>query len=334
MRLTRSPKQALLPGMAILVTGGAGYIGSAFVERLREAGESVVVVDDLSTGHRDALAADVPLYVGGIGDRVLVEKLVDDHEVDICVHFAGLIVVSESVLDPLRYYAANVAEGIALLETLTRAGVRRMVFSSSAAVYGAPKSTPISESHECMPESPYGRTKMLFEQCLGDVASAVGGAHVALRYFNAAGATRGARERHEPETHLIPNALKTAMGIQSVLKLFGTDFPTRDGTAERDYVHVADLAEAHLQAVHYLRTGGASCVLNLGGGTGTTVREVVSVVERVTGRRVPIIEEARRAGDPARLVADISKAREVLGWRPTRSDLACIVESAWRGLHA
>ncbi len=252
--------------MTILVAGGAGYIGSAFVERLRAEGEAVVVLDDLSTGHRDAVAAEVPLYVGRVGDRALVEELVAAHGVDVCVHFAGLIVVSESVSEPLRYYSNNVGEGIALLEALTRGGVRRVVFSSTAAVYGAPTQTPTPESHGCRPESPYGQTKLAFERCLEDVTRAHQGAHVTLRYFNAAGATGGCRERHEPETHLIPNALRAALGLQPALRLFGTDFPTRDGTAERDYVHVADLADAHLKAVRYLRGGGASSVLNLGGG--------------------------------------------------------------------
>jgi UDP-glucose-4-epimerase GalE len=318
--------------MTTLVTGGAGYVGSAFVERLLVEGEPVVVLDDLSHGHRDALPAGVVLCVGRVGDTALVRRLVAEHRVDVCAHFAALIAVGESVAEPLRYYETNLAEGIALFAALQRAGVERVIFSSTAAVYGSPGQGSLTEDAPTHPESPYGRTKLALEHCLVDLAAATGLRHVTFRYFNAAGATAHCRERHEPETHLIPNALRAARGELPALRLFGTDFPTRDGTCERDYVHVADLADAHWRALRHLRAGGASLTLNLGGGVGHTVREVIAAVERVTGQRVPVRPEGRRPGDPARLVADIARARRVLGWCPEQSSLEAIIASAWRAL--
>lgn len=320
--------------MTTLVTGGAGYVGSAFVERLVAAGEPVVVLDDLSRGHRDAVPAGVTLAVGRAGDGALVRRIVAAHRVDVCAHFAAFTAVGESVADPLRYYQNNLAEGIALLEALTSAGVARVIFSSTAAVYGSSAGGLLAETAPLQPESPYGRTKLALERCLADLAAATGLRHATFRYFNAAGATAGCRERHEPETHLIPNALRAARGALPALRLFGEDFPTRDGTCERDYVHVADLAEAHWRALGHLRGGGGSLTLNLGGGVGHTVREVITAVERVTGRRVPVTVEGRRAGDPPRLVADIAAAARALGWRPKQSDLESVIASAWRALGA
>ncbi|MFO0603065.1 MAG: UDP-glucose 4-epimerase GalE [Polyangiales bacterium] len=316
--------------MTTLVTGGAGYVGSTFVERLLAEGEPVVVLDDLSRGHRDAVPAGATLCVGRVGDGELVKRVVAAHGVDACAHFAGFIAVGESVAEPLRYYENNLAEGVSLLGALVASGVGRVIFSSTAAVYGSPADGALTEDAPLRPENPYGRTKLAFERCLADVAAATGLRHVTFRYFNAAGATAGCRERHEPETHLVPNALRAARGELPALRLFGTDFPTRDGTCERDYVHVADLADAHWRALGHLRAGGASLTLNLGGGVGHTVREVIAAVARVTGRRVPVAEEGRRAGDPARLVADITRAGEALGWRPTQSELDAVIASAWR----
>lgn len=320
--------------MTTLVTGGAGYVGSAFVERLVAEGEPVVVLDDLSRGHRDAVPPGVALAVGRIDDADLVARLVAEHRVDACAHFAAFTAVGESVADPVRYYQNNLAGGIALLAALVSAGVGRVIFSSTAAVYGAAEHGALGEDAPLRPANPYGRTKLALERCLVDVAAATGLRHVTFRYFNAAGATAGCRERHDPETHLVPNALRAVAGELTALRLFGTDFPTRDGTCERDYVHVADLADAHWRALQHLRAGGASCTLNLGGGTGHTVREVIAAVERVTGRHVPVAEEGRRAGDPARLVADVARAKELLAWSPVRSSMDEVIASAWRAYSA
>ncbi len=320
--------------MSILVTGGAGYVASAFVERLVAEGEPVVVLDDLSRGHRDAVPEVVPFYTGSVGDKALVERIVAEHGVDLCAHFAALTSVGESVGAPLRYYQNNVVEGVALLGALAASGVERVILSSTAAVYAASVGGSLDEDAPLAPSSPYGRTKLALEGCLRDLAVATPMRHITFRYFNAAGATVGCRERHEPETHLIPNALRAARGEVDALHLFGTDFPTRDGTCERDYVHVADLADAHWRALRHLRGGGSSLTLNLGGGVGHTVREVVAMVERVTGRRLSVLEEGRRLGDPPSLVADTRRAREQIAWRPTHSDLEAIVASAWEALGA
>lgn len=315
--------------MTILVTGGAGYIGSAFVARCLGFREPVVVLDDLSTGHRDAVPEGVPFARGRVDDRELVRELVRRHGVDVCVHFAGFIDVAESVSDPLRYFANNTVATVALLEALVGEGVRRFVFSSTAAVYGEPERTPIPEDHPCRPASPYGRSKRMVEAMLSDLDRAVGMRAVTFRYFNAAGAYGDAVERHHPETHLIPNALAAAAGERDALVVHGEDFSTRDGTALRDYVHVGDLADAHLIAVERLREGMPSGLFNLGSGAGTTVREVIDAVERVTGRRVPCRVGPRRAGDVAALVADPRRAREVLGWSPVYPSIDAIVKTAW-----
>ncbi|HEY6555194.1 MAG TPA: UDP-glucose 4-epimerase GalE [Vicinamibacteria bacterium] len=320
--------------MAVLVTGGAGYIGSAFVELLRTSGESVVVLDDLSRGHKEALDPEVPLYVGSTGDRALVARIAREHALHACVHFAAFAYVGESVSEPGRYFDNNTVQAVSLVESLLDAGVPRVVFSSSCATYGVPRESPIPESHPQWPINPYGWSKFFVERMLESLDRARGLAFVALRYFNAAGATVKHGEHHEPETHLIPLVLQAAAGQRPHVSVFGGDYETPDGTAIRDYIHIADLAQAHLLALQHLRKGGPSQFLNLGNGTGYSVLEVVEAARRVTGRDVPVVMEPRREGDPPRLVGDARKAREVLGWKPREAALEGIVRSAWDWMQA
>jgi UDP-glucose 4-epimerase len=315
--------------MAVLVTGGAGYIGSVAVELLRAAGEPVVVVDDLERGHRDAVEAAVPFYQGQVGDRGLIGQIVRDHAISACMHFAALAYVGESVEAPRRYFENNVAQGIALLGALLDAGVRQFVFSSTCATYGEPEAVPIPERHPQRPTNPYGWSKFTIERVLESYDQAYGLRFVSLRYFNAAGATRTRGEHHDPEPHLIPLLLDTALGRRAAVSIFGQDYPTPDGTAVRDYVHVADLAQAHLLALQYLRNGGPSEFFNLGNGQGHSVLQVLESARRVTGRPIEARIEGRRAGDPARLVAAASKAERVLNWHPRHAALDDIVRSAW-----
>lgn len=316
--------------MAILVTGGAGYIGSVTVELLRAKGERVVVLDDLARGHRQAIDADIPFYQGRVGDRALSERIAKEHELESCVHFAALAYVGESVQDPSKYFENNMEQGIAFMGVLVKAGVRRVVFSSTCATYGEPEQVPISERTRQWPVNPYGWSKLLMERLLDSYDTAYGLKFVALRYFNAAGATEKCGEHHEPESHLIPNVLSAAAGEKLMVSVFGKDYPTPDGTAIRDYVHVADLADAHIRSLEHLRGGGKSDFLNLGTGHGYSVLEVIESARKVTGRDIEIRVEAARAGDPARLVADATKSKTVLGWVPTRSDLQSIIGSAWK----
>lgn len=315
--------------MAILVTGGAGYIGSVTVERLQAAGESVVVLDSLVRGHREALTRDTPFYQGRVGDRELIAKIAAEHKIESCVHFAALAYVGESVEQPEKYFENNVEQGIAFLGALLGTGVRRFVFSSTAATYGEPERVPIDEDCRKWPKNPYGWTKLVIEQVLDSYDAAHGLKFASLRYFNAAGATQRCGEHHDPETHLIPIVLQAATGEKPDVPVFGGDYPTPDGTAIRDYIHVADLADAHIRALKHLRDGGESAFMNLGSGDGYSVLEVIETARRVTRREIRIRKEARRAGDPARLVADAAKARRVLDWTPKMSDLASIISSAW-----
>ena len=315
--------------MAILVTGGAGYIGSVTVECLRAQGEDVVVLDDLVHGHCGAVDRDVPLYRGRVGDRALVGRIAAEHRIEACVHFAALTSVGESVTDPALYFENNVEQGIALMGALIAAGVRRVVLSSTAAVYGEPKQVPIPETSPAWPVNPYGWSKLFMERLLASFDGAYGLKSVSLRYFNAAGATEHCGEDHEPESHLVPNVLKAASGEKSEISVFGTSYPTPDGTAIRDYVHVADLAEAHIRALEHLRGGGDSDCMNLGTGHGYSVMEVIECARRVTGRPIPTRIEGPRAGDPPRLVADPKRAEQVLGWKPAMSDLGSILRSQW-----
>ncbi len=312
----------------VLVTGGAGYIGSVTTDLLIGRGDRVVVIDDLSRGKMENVHDDAVFVQADIGDRGVVEAIVDEYDPDAVIHFAGYIAVGESVRNPGSYLDRNVARSTMFLDSLIRHDVSNVVFSSSAAVYGQPKMVPIDENEDKQPTSPYGWTKWAFEQILGFYEVAHGTRHVALRYFNAAGASERRVERHDPETHLIPNILESASGGKTV-SVFGTDYPTPDGTAIRDYVHVVDLADAHLRAVDYLVDGGASIAMNLGSGVGFSVMEVIETVRRVTAREVPVEYADRRAGDPPELVADPSLARRVLDWEANQSDLENIVRSSW-----
>lgn len=314
----------------VLVTGGAGYIGSCVVDLLVERGDDVVVVDDLSGGHRDSVHTSAAFVEGPVGDPALLDTVLADHAVDSVIHFAGLISVGESVRDPELYLDANIEQGIRLLAALRRASVSRVVFSSSAAVYGNPSTVPIPEDHPKRPESPYGWTKTAFEEALGFYSEAYDLRSVSLRYFNASGATSQRGERHDPETHLIPNILSAAIGLAPSIRVFGSDYPTPDGTPVRDYIHVSDLGSAHLAALDYLVAGGTTTAVNLGNGVGYSVMEVIETARRVTGLPIPVEIEDRRPGDPPILVASADLARRLLEWQPTITDLDDIIGSAWR----
>jgi UDP-glucose 4-epimerase len=314
---------------AVLVTGGAGYIGSITVERLADAGCRVVVLDDLSKGHRAAVLPGVPLVVGSIGDARLVTDLLRTHRVESVIHFAAASLVGESMERPGDYYETNVVAGTRLLEAMAAAGVRKIVFSSSAGVYGEPESVPIHESHRTKPVNVYGDTKLAFERILEWRSRATDLAYVSLRYFNAAGASQRFGEDHRPETHLIPIALKVAQGALPALDVFGGDYDTADGTCIRDYIDVRDLSDAHIAALAALDRG-SSGVYNLGSGEGYSVMNVIAATAEVTGRKIPWKIGPRRSGDPARLVASSSRAERDLGWRPSHHELGEIIESAWR----
>ena len=315
--------------MTILVTGGAGYIGSAMVEKLVAAGASVVVLDDLRRGHRAAISGRVPFYEGRVADAALLRSICTEHEIESCIHFAALAYVGESVTEPRLYFENNVAQGLVLLDTLVTAGVRRFVFSSTCATYGEPIRIPIDEQHPQHPTNPYGWTKLIMERVLQAYRDAFGLKFVALRYFNAAGATGKVGEHHEPETHLIPNVLSVALGKKEYVSVFGNQYATPDGTAIRDYIHIADLCDAHLLALEYLRNGGASECLNLGNERGYSVQEVITTARQVTGCEIEMRIEPPRPGDPSRLVANAAKARSVLGWKPQYPELETIVRTAW-----
>ncbi len=315
----------------VLVTGGAGYVGSHACKRLAAAGYTPVAYDNLSSGHRWAVQWG-PLEEGEVGDGARLEAVLGEFQPVAVMHFAGLIQVAESVVKPALYYRSNVADTLTLLDAMLAHDVKRIVFSSSAAVYGQPDLVPIDEQSRKAPINPYGTSKRLIEQILDDFGPAYGLRHVSLRYFNAAGADPDGQigEGHDPETHLIPIILQAASGQRGSLDIYGTDYPTADGTAVRDYVHVCDLADAHLAALEYLMDGGASVCLNLGTGAGYSVREVIAAAEEICGRPIPVQEKPRRAGDPPALVAAADRVQDVLGWRPARSDLRQIVETAWR----
>jgi len=318
--------------VSILVSGGAGYIGSVTVDHLRAAGERVVVVDDLSRGHRDAVDPDVPFYRVPVGDTEAVQRLVEAEEVVACIHLAAFAYVGESVSHPELYFRNNVEQGIRFVDALREAGVGRLVFSSSCATYGEPETLPLTEHHPQRPTSPYGWSKLILEKLLESYDRAHELRSVSLRYFNAAGATARRGECHEPEPHLIPPALRVAQGRAPHVRVFGEDYPTPDGTAVRDYVHVSDLARAHAAALDHLRGGGESAAFNLGMGRGDSVREVIEVARRVTGRDIPVQMEARRPGDASHLVAGAGAASKTLGWTPEFPDLDSILASAWEWL--
>jgi UDP-glucose 4-epimerase len=312
----------------VLVTGGAGYIGSIVTEQLLARNRQVVVLDDLSTGHREAIPEGAQFVRGGIGDPAALKEIFAGSPIEAIVHLAAFALVEESVAHPDKYRANNVAAARVLLDAAVAMGVRRFVFSSSCTVYGVPKAVPIPEDAPMAPMSPYGETKLEFERVLGDYAARHKLSSVSLRYFNAAGASEQRGEDHDPESHLIPNVLAVALGKRAAVDIFGIDYPTPDGTAVRDYIHVDDLADAHVRALDVQPNGAIA--LNLGTGQGRSVREVVAMARRVTGHPIPSSDRPRRAGDPPALVAAPQRAAAVLGWHPRRSSLDEILTSAWR----
>ena len=317
--------------MKVLVTGGAGYIGSHAVRELLAAGHGVVVYDSLVKGHRGAVPAGVPFVKGDIRDAAILAETFEVFPIDAVMHFAAFSEVGESMTDPAKYYRNNVTATLSLLESLQRADIRKIVFSSTAAVYGEPESCPILEDAPLQPTNVYGRTKLIIEGMLADFASAYGFSHVILRYFNAAGAlpAGGLGEDHAPESHLIPLILKAALGQRASIAMYGTDYPTPDGTCVRDYIHVTDLATAHVLAVEHLAAGGKMRTYNLGSQNGFSVREVIEQAKKITGIDFPVTESPRRAGDPAVLVASSAKFQADFGWQPRYSDLDNILRTAW-----
>ena len=315
--------------MRVLVTGGAGYIGSVTVEALTARGDEVQVVDNLSTGHRAAVDPEIPFHEVDLRETERLTALLREQGAEAVVHFAAASLVGESVNDPAKYMENNVGGTLSLLRAMKEAGTDKLVFSSTAATYGEPQSIPLREDHPTEPTNPYGLTKRFMEQAMEAYAAAYGMRFVALRYFNACGATPSRGEHHDPETHLIPLVLDVALGKRGSISIFGTDYDTPDGTCIRDYIHVSDLARAHLLALDWLARGGGPLICNLGNGEGFSVREVIDVCREVTGFAIPAVEAPRREGDPSRLVADATLARERLGWKPERSALREIVTDAW-----
>ena len=314
----------------ILVVGGAGYIGTHMVKDLLEAGYDVVTLDDLSTGHHDLLPGGT-FVQGDLGDKETLDRVFTSHTISAVMHFAAFSLVGESVEDPLKYYRNNLAATTALLSAMIQHDVKRFIFSSTAAVYGEPIEIPITENHPCNPTNPYGATKIAVERMLHDCDSSYGFKYISLRYFNASGADESGTigERHNRETHLIPLVLKVATGERENIRIFGTDYPTPDGTCIRDYIHVSDLTGAHLLALKVLLSGGESAVYNLGNNRGHSVREVVEAAQKVTGKKIPVLEADRRPGDPARLIASSEKIKKSLGWKPKYENLETIINTAW-----
>lgn len=316
--------------MKILVVGGAGYIGSHMVKMLHLAGHEVLTLDNLSNGYRDAVLYG-EFVEGDISDRGFLDNLFKQYHFDGVMHFASFIQVGESVIHPDMYYQNNLTNTLQLLDTMVAHGVKKFIFSSTAAVYGDPEYTPIDEKHNKHPINPYGKSKLMVEQVLEDYDKAYGLKSVCLRYFNAAGADPDGElgERHEPETHLIPLILQAASGRRENIKVFGRDYDTSDGTCVRDYIHITDLCDAHLRSLTKLLKTEKSAAFNLGNGNGFSVQEVIDAVKRVTGINFDVINELKREGDPAILVADASLAKEKLGWQPKHSDLEMIIQHAW-----
>lgn len=317
--------------MKVLVTGGAGYVGGTVAEDLLTAGHSVVIYDNLCHGHRSMLPAGARFVEGDLADRALLERTLREEDFDGVMHFAALIEAGESMKTPETYFRNNSATTLTLLEAMLATGTKRLVFSSTAALYGEPETTPILEDAPLKPTNAYGESKLLVEQMLRWFYTSHGFSYASLRYFNVAGAVAGRGEAHEPESHLIPLVLDVALGRRQAIKIFGQDYPTPDGTAVRDFVHVSDLSRAHQMALTALLAAAepARLVYNLGNGVGFSVREIVEAVRRVTGHPIPVIEEPRRPGDPAVLIASSEKIARELGWRPRFASIDQIVESAW-----
>ena len=319
--------------MKILVLGGAGYIGSHTVYELIKAGDQVVIVDNLETGYKEAVHPEAAFYQGDLRDRAFVDSVLDkESDIDAVIHFAANSLVGESMVNPLKYYDNNLCGTKTLLESLLVHNIDKIVFSSTAATYGEPESVPILETDKTCPTNTYGETKLSMEKMFHWVDKAHGLKYVSLRYFNACGAHESGMigEAHNPETHLIPLILQVPNGKRETISIFGTDYNTKDGTCIRDYIHVTDLAQAHILAVKYLMNGGESDIFNLGNGVGFTVREVIESAKKVTGLPIKVVEEGRRVGDPAVLIASSEKAKRILGWNPQYADLEKIIESAWR----
>ena len=317
--------------MAILVLGGAGYIGSHTALELVKAGNEVVIADNLVTGYRKAIPEGAKFYEGDLRDSDFLDNLFHQEKIDAVIHFAAYSLVGESVTNPLKYYDNNLYGTKVLLEAMVKNNVGKIVFSSTAATYGEPENIPILESDRTCPTNPYGETKLAMEKMFKWTAEAHGLRYVSLRYFNACGADESGTigEAHNPESHLIPLILQVPNGKRETISIYGTDYVTPDGTCIRDYIHVTDLAQAHILAVQYLNNGGESDIFNLGNGVGYSVREVIETARKVTGHPIPATETSRRAGDPARLVASSEKAKSVLGWKPVHDSLEEIIASAW-----
>jgi UDP-glucose 4-epimerase len=321
---------------SILVTGGAGYIGSHTVRLLADKNYQIIVLDNLVYGHKEAIInKEVKLVIGNIDDQLILEKIFSENHIEAVIHFAAYAYVGESVTDPAKYYRNNTMAPIAILDVMRENGCKNFIFSSTCASYGNPIYIPIDENHPQDPINPYGQSKLMLEKIIMDYASAYGLNYVLLRYFNACGASEDGKigEDHDPETHLIPLVLEAAKGLRENIKVFGTDYDTPDGTCIRDYIHVVDLAEAHYSALKYLLNGGESTACNLGTGKGASVKEVIAIAEKVTGLNIPVALEERRAGDPARLVANPNKAKEVLGWEAKSKNLESIISSSWNWMN-
>ena len=317
--------------MRILVLGGAGYIGSHTALELVKAGNEVVIADNLVTGYRKAIPEGAKFYKGDLRDSDFLDNLFHQEKIDAVIHFAAYSLVGESVTNPLKYYDNNLYGTKVLLEAMVKNNVGKIVFSSTAATYGEPENIPILESDRTCPTNPYGETKLAMEKMFKWTAEAHGLRYVSLRYFNACGADESGTigEAHNPESHLIPLILQVPNGKREIISIYGTDYDTPDGTCIRDYIHVTDLAQAHILAVQYLNNGGESDIFNLGNGVGYSVREVIETARKVTGHPIPATESSRRAGDPARLVASSEKAKKILGWKPVHDSLEEIIASAW-----
>ncbi len=318
--------------MAILVLGGAGYIGSHTVYELVDYGEEVVIVDNLETGHVEAVHPKAKFYQGDIRNRAFIDRVFEENKIDAVIHFAANSLVGESMTNPLKYYDNNLCGTKVLLDSMVAHRIDKIVFSSTAATYGEPENIPILETDKTCPTNCYGETKLSMEKMFKWTGRAHGLRYVSLRYFNACGAHESGKigEAHAPETHLIPLILQVPNGKREAITIYGDDYPTPDGTCIRDYIHVTDLAMAHIQAVQYLRAGNPSNIFNLGNGVGFSVKEVIEAARAVTGHPIPAVIEGRRAGDPARLIASSEKASEVLGWNPQHDDLSKIIASAWK----